>query len=132
MLCPYCASRTQVTNSRSHTSDQAVWRRRSCKSCNAVWTTDETYDLSKTHRVSKPSQKRSEVFQRDVLFMSIWKALQHRKKALNEATALTDTIIMRVLALKQPIITTSDIKNAAHKILSNFEHTAAAVYIASN
>ena len=64
--------------------------------------------------------------------MSIWKALQHRNNALDEATALTDTIIMQVLALKQPGIDTVDIKKAAQATLTNFDSTAAAVYDASN
>lgn len=64
--------------------------------------------------------------------MSIWKALQHRTSAINEATALTDTIITRALALKQPIILTHTIKSLSTEVLSNFDPTAAAVYTASN
>jgi len=132
MTCPYCSAKTSVTNSRSHNADQAVWRRRQCKSCKAVWTTDETYDLSKTHQVKTPSQKQPQPFRRDILFMSIWKALQHRNDALVEATGLTDTIITQVLALKQPIIQSSAIKKAAQAALTNFDKTAAAVYTAQS
>ena len=132
MHCPYCQSKTIVTNSRSHNSAQAVWRRRQCKSCQAIWTTDETYDLSKTHLVQTPSQKHPHPFQRDLLFMSIWKALQHRNDALAEATGLTDTIITQVLALKQPILSTQVIKKAAQAALTNYDQTAAAVYTAQN
>jgi len=132
MLCPYCGSATKVTNSRSHNDSQAVWRRRQCKACQAIWTTDEQYDLSKTHQVSYGPQTDSEPFERDILFMSIWKALQHRKTALRDATALTSTIITKVLAQKSQVIDVVDIASAAHDTLKQYDQVAASVYQASH
>ena len=132
MRCPYCNSSTKVTNSRSTNHNQMVWRRRTCTQCLAAWTTHEIYVLTSTHTVKRLSQKHPEPFSRDELFMSIKESLQHRKTALDDATALTDTIITQVLALKTALIESSQIFELAHACLENFDTTAAAVYKAKN
>lgn len=127
MICPYCTSETQVTNSRPSKKSPEVWRRRSCKVCLNVWTTRETVDLSTSHRIVT-SQNHLEPFQRDKLFMSIKDSCAHRKTALSDATALTDTILRQVLLQNESLISTLYLSDITYKVLNRFDPTAAAVY----
>lgn len=131
MFCPYCNSDTKVTNSRPSKSYPEVWRRRECKQCRSIWTTREYIDLSTSHRV-RTQHKLLQAFSRDILFISIKDSLQHRKTALADATALTDTVLDRVLAQKQAIIETTTIIEVTQEVLYHFDHTAAAVYTAKH
>lgn len=131
MFCPYCASDTKVTNSRPSAKHPEVWRRRQCKVCNNIWTTREYLDLSTTHRVFNRNSK-IQAFQRDKLFLSIKDSLSHRKNSLTEASALTDTVLSRILTLKRGLISTSDIFVIVHGIIKRFDPTAAAVYKAKH
>ena len=128
MICPYCSGQTKVTNSRSHNDEQAVWRRRQCKKCSALWSTDESFTLETSHRVKRPQHKHLEPFSRDELFISIRESLIHRKHPTADATALTATIITKLLAQKDPIINTRTIKTVSKEVLNRFDKTAAAVY----
>lgn len=129
MFCPYCSGDTTVENSRPSKSHPEVWRRRECKQCGSIWTTREYIDLSTSHRV-RTRHKLLQAFSRDVLFLSIKDSLQHRKTASADATALTDTVLDRVLAQKQAIIETTTIIEVTQEVLYNFDRTAAAVYTA--
>ena len=130
MRCPYCQSDTKVTNSRSRAKGAQVWRRRECTNCHSIWTTHEVIDPSTSHRV-KDSHNRLQPFSRDKLFVSLLDALRHRKTALADATALTDTVLARVLALKSAEITKQELTEIAHQTIKTFDSTAAAVYQAS-
>jgi transcriptional regulator NrdR family protein len=130
MVCPYCNTATQVTNSRSHNLNHGVWRRRKCKDCGALWSTAERYDLSTTHRVLSPHSSNPKPFSRDKLFVSIMNSLQHRKTATADASALTDTTIAKVLAQNSPLVSTRDIADLAHTTIAAFDSTAGAVYAA--
>ena len=126
MNCPYCNSQSNVTNSRSH-NNLSVWRRRFCKSCGALWTTKELIDLETTHKI-KVSETSLEPFKRDVLFISIIDSLSHRKDRLTASSALTDTIISKILARNSALIEKDLLINAANEVLINFDPTAASVY----
>lgn len=130
MQCPYCHAETQVTNSRSHNKGHGVWRRRRCKNCLSDWTTTENYDVATTHRVLRARTDTYEPFNRDILFVSIRDSLQHRKSATNDASALTATIISKLLSLGKAQLTTEEIKSIAVATLASFDSTAAAVYSA--
>jgi transcriptional regulator NrdR family protein len=87
--------------------------------------------MSTTHRVVT-SQKHYEPFQRDILFESIKDSCAHRKTALDDATALTDTVLSLLLRqfsseLEKPLIAT-----VTHEVLSRFDPIAAAVYHAKH
>lgn len=127
MNCPYCDAKTQVTNSRSHNNSSGVWRRRACVKCRAIWTTHETIDLSTSHRV-RTFKNDIRPISRDKLFVSIKDSCAHRKTALADASALTDTVLSQILALKQPIIEVSHLATTTHQTLSRFDPIAAAVY----
>ncbi|MFT4532561.1 MAG: transcriptional regulator NrdR family protein, partial [Candidatus Saccharimonadales bacterium] len=124
----YCSSATSVTNSRSPKTSSFVWRRRKCKQCSAIWTTRENYDLSTTHRVKVSSTGASEHFRRDLLLLSVHEAIKHVKHPEDIAGDLTDTVISKLLALKEPVISTRSIIDVTHGTLKAYDHTAAAVY----
>ena len=131
MLCPYCSSKTQVTNSRSRAGGTEVWRRRECLSCKQIWTTNEHIDLASSHRVSSRNNA-LEPFYREKLFVSIKDSLVHRKTALEDATALTDTVLASVLRQKQATIQLQQLITIVHEVLQRFDPTAAAVYSAKH
>jgi hypothetical protein len=63
--------------------------------------------------------------------MDAYRSLSHRKTALQDATALTDTIILSVLGVAQHgVITTGQITSLAHDILFNFDKAAASYFSA--
>lgn len=131
MVCPYCSSKTQVTNSRSRAGGTEVWRRRECLSCKQIWTTNEHIDLASSHRIHT-SENALEPFSREKLFVSIKDSLAHRKTALEDATALTDTVLAAVLRQKQANIQVSQLISIVHEVLQRFDPTAAAVYSAKH
>lgn len=131
MNCPYCKNSTKVTNSRSRAQGTQIWRRRTCKNCAQVWTTLESIDLSTSHRVSGLNNG-LEPFSRDELFSSIKDSLQHRKTALSDATALTDTVLARILLQNQAIIPKSEVIAVTSDVLKKFDKVAAAVYAAKH
>lgn len=127
MVCIYCSSRTQVTNSRHQKQLNRVWRRRQCLSCHAVFTTLEGVDTIQAFRVSK--QKRMEPFSRDKLLLSIHDSLRHRKTAATDATALTNTILSRLQnQLSDAVVAPEQIIQATLETLSNFDSAAASHY----
>ena len=128
MNCPYCNGKSYVNNSRSHNKRQSVWRRRQCKTCKALWTTDEQYDLTTTHLVKAHDSRPLAPFLRDDLYISILESLSHRKTRTADATAVTSTIISKVLARQSADIPVSALKDIAHETLQTFDTTAGAVY----
>lgn len=127
MICPFCDADTKVTNSRPSSKYPEVWRRRQCKQCASIWTTREYIDLSLSHRVMT-RHKHLQAFSRDLLFLSIKDSLSHRKTATIDATALTDTVLTRVLAQNTAIIETTTIIDIATEVLYHFDRTASEVY----
>jgi transcriptional regulator NrdR family protein len=73
-----------------------------------------------------------EPFYREKLFVSIKDSLAHRKTALEDATALTDTVLAAVLRQKQATIQVSQLISIVQEILQRFDPTAAAVYKAKH
>lgn len=131
MVCIYCGGPTHVANSREQKRVGNVWRRRSCKTCQAVFTTIESADLSASLRVRHPGIRQLEVFNRDKLFMSLARALGHRSDFLEAADALTATTIGRLLKTHPGAsIETSLVREHAHTVLSRFDKAAAISYAA--
>ncbi len=127
MVCIYCSKGTKVTNSRHQKRSNHVWRRRTCLSCGAVFTSLEAVDLRGSIQVE--GQEGLEPFQRDKLFMSIFDSLKHRKTAVSDATALTDTILgklqhsMQKVSIKKP-----EIAKISLDVLLKFDRVAATHY----
>jgi transcriptional regulator NrdR family protein len=68
-------------------------------------------------------------FSRDKLFASVLHVLGHRKTQVTDASALTDTIIAKLLhSTTTAAIDPSEIVNKAHATLARFDMAAAVQY----
>lgn len=94
MVCIYCTEKTRTTNSRPTKSGFETWRRKSCPSCGAVFTTREQIDLSSSLRIKSAGQLLP--FSRDNLFISIYRSLSHRDNALSDASDLVETVVFNL------------------------------------
>lgn len=127
MVCIYCASKTRVINSRPQIRQNTIWRRRECTSCHSIFTTFESFDLSKSLIVV--SGGNNESFIKEKLLISLYSSLKHRDTALDDAQALTNTVINKIFkAIKTPSITSRQIAEIADKTLSNFDKPASVFY----
>jgi transcriptional repressor NrdR len=127
MVCIYCDGTTSVTNSRKQKRSNAIWRRRSCKSCEAIFTTLETIDYSTAIIVSSSGQH--EAFSRDKLFVSVYESCKHQKDAQTSATMLTDTIIKQLYPLiKDASLSVDTIHSITLQTLLRFDEAAGVHY----
>jgi len=130
MVCVYCAGDTQVINSRLQKRPNQVWRRRKCLACEAIFSTHEAAAYDAAWRV-KTADGRLIPFVRNKLFISLYKSLEHRSSALDDATALTDTIMGRLLkATQNGAVDAKTIASTAHGVLKRFDKAAAVHYLA--
>lgn len=129
MVCIHCAGKTAVINSRLQKRSNRVWRRRKCIECGAIFSSHEVaqYEASWMVRGSGAKGKLTP-FQRDKLFLSLYRSCQHRPAALSDASALADTIISKLQAqIKNGIVDGQAIFQAAQVALNRFD-TAASVH----
>lgn len=126
MVCIYCGAKTKVTNSRLQKRANSVWRRRECLSCSAIWTSVEAPEARSAFRVLKDESMHD--FEPETLMISLYEALRHRKTAVTDAAALSQTVIQQLYKKRQAVFTTREIKTAALAVLQHFDPTAAAVY----
>jgi transcriptional regulator NrdR family protein len=128
MVCIYCGGKTRVSNSRPLVRSNQIWRRRTCKTCGAVFTTIEENDARQTW-VVKSSDRPPVGFVREKLFLSIYESLRHRPTALYDAKHLTQTIINNLgRTTKNGIIEASTIKNMVVVSLNRFDRVASTHY----
>lgn len=127
MVCIFCQTKLDVINSRPNKRSNQIWRRRQCPNCHAVFTSSEIIDLSKSIRY-ETAEKRLEPFWRPILLISIYEACKHRKAPQNDANALTDTIIARLLRKKSAVITRNELCKVTTEVLSRFDKAAAVQY----
>src|SRR5487761_1438910 len=124
MVCMYCGSKMQVTNSRLQKKANQVWRRRKCQICQIIFTTTESIDYSSIWVVTNRSGQIAP-FSKDVLFLSIYKVLEHRPQAILDASALTDTIVSRLLnKVSGDSLTTKIIQQVTKVTLNRFDKVA--------
>lgn len=129
MVCIYCSSATRVTNSRKQARSNNVWRRRQCTSCKAIFTTSEAVDWPTSVAVVKPNNL--EPFRRDELFLSIHSSLKHRKQAQKDATALTATVLGKILpCIDKSVLKRDKIVEITTEVLKRFDKSAAVSYAA--
>ncbi len=127
MVCVYCGGKTKVINSRAQKRLNQKWRRRLCLNCGAVITSLERVDTSTALQVLDSS--RYKPFSRDKLFLSLYDSLKHRKTALRDATALTDTIIAKALSrIKSPVIEKEELFLLTTGVLKRFDKVALVHY----
>lgn len=68
-------------------------------------------------------------FSRDKLFLSIYESCKHRKEAINDASALTLTIVGRLSGFSATgEIFRDELVGLVVRILGNFDQVAASVY----
>ena len=65
-------------------------------------------------------------FQRDKLFLDIYDACRHRSNAISDATALTDTVLSKLLALRasQGLIQRDTLVKITDSVLKQFDRSA--------
>ena len=128
MVCIYCGNKTQVTNSRPQKRLLQTWRRRHCLQCGAIFTTNEAVDTttSLTVRHEKGSVR---PFSRDKLFLSILQSVGHRQRPVEDAGALTATVIAKLLhANSVGALSGNDIAATVLSALLHFDQAAAVQY----
>jgi transcriptional regulator NrdR family protein len=127
MVCVYCSGPTGVTNSRSQKKNNQVWRRRRCKSCEAVFTTQETAQYDLAWRVQ--NGRRLQPFSGLKLSMSLYKSCAHRETALQDAQGLTETVIRKLAPLmRDGTVSSRDIAQVAQIALNRFDKAASVHY----
>lgn len=128
MVCMHCGSETEVFNSRPQKRFNKIWRRRRCKSCKAVFTTVEDALYGDLWLIETAKGK-LEPFSRDKLFLSLHSSLGHRKTAIADSGALSDTIIKKlVLMVADGKLKSSDIIKATEVALNRFDKLASTHY----
>ena len=125
MTCINCLhSSTSVANSRPHKKQSSVWRRRTCPSCGATFTTIERPDL-RYSTISVGNDKRS--FNYGKLVISIAESFQHDKqKGVEHASDLADTVV--TLLSRENHIDSVTIARTVHTTLTRFDPLAATAY----
>lgn len=74
-------------------------------------------------------KKDLEPFSRDTLFISLYEALKHRPAAIQEADALTATIISELMLIAaHGMVTRHDVLGATTIVLERLDQAAATVY----
>jgi transcriptional regulator NrdR family protein len=103
-----------------------VWRRHSCPSCKAIFTSHEKADFNSTLRVRK--NELLEPFNGEILLIDVFQCLSHRKTAQSDARELTDTIVAKLLPCKDGIISVQKIIHTAQKVIERFDKAAGVYY----
>lgn len=126
MVCIYCGSTTRVTNSRHRKQTVQVWRRRVCTSCGAVFTSTESVDYPKSLMLEMPN-KSLRPFVKEKLFLSLYKSCEHRTSAVDDAVALTDTVVSKIIRSgTKSVVPAEQLAKLVHETLQHFD-TASAV-----
>src|SRR5665213_2074944 len=130
MVCIYCQSRTRVTNSRLQKKSNKVWRRRFCPKCKNTFTSIEAlHDLSFIVSDTNDPNWSPKPFSRDNLFVSIYLSCGHRTNPVNDATALTDTVVAKLLStVTDGSILKTDLLTIAESVLERFDPVASTSY----
>jgi transcriptional regulator NrdR family protein len=72
-----------------------------------------------------------EPFSRNKLLLSVYESCKHKKDALEDAEALTDTIVNRLVpTAKQSVITRGDVCTVAKHVLRRYDLAAATHFTA--
>ena len=130
MVCIYCGNRTKVTNSRPQVRLGQTWRRRECTRCHAVFTSLEQIALTDVLRAKKRSGT-LEHFERDKLFLSIYRSIDHLPESIGLARELTDTVLSKLFRKKpmSPIIETREISIITAQTLKAYNAAASVRYL---
>lgn len=128
MVCIYCGSSTQVTNSRLQRRVNQAWRRRQCTVCHNTFTTHEIVEFGTSIAVRR-SERELTPFSRDELFISIYESCKHRPAALSNAAALTQTVIGLLRAhIVEGVLDRDVIAAVTAAALERFDPTVGTMY----
>ena len=129
MVCIYCGNDTRVTNSRLQRRSNTVWRRRLCAKCGAVFTSLERVAYDQSLGVVDGTSHIMP-FTRDILYLSIYESCRHRETAIVDATALTDTILGKLVPDKvtDGLLRRTDLVRVATDTLRRFDRAALVHY----
>lgn len=130
MVCIYCHTKTQVTNSRPQKRSNSIWRRRECTSCKALFTSIEEIDVATSLRVKR--SKGLEPYKKEKLMFSLYESLKHLEGAPEAAKELTETISLLLIQdtgrNNAAILTIEEIAAKAHDVLLRFDNVAGLHY----
>lgn len=127
MICLYCGSKTNIVNSRSFKKGFEKWRRHCCISCKEVFTSRELPDLETSLLIRKNSGS-AEPFYTSKLLISLYKALDHRKNAQNDAYVLMQTICAQLLPVAKKEVSTKTVAEQTIMSLKHFDPVGAVKY----
>ncbi len=128
MVCLYCGSKLAVSNSRRQKRTNSVWRRRTCPTCKAIFTSIESIDQT-ANLAYQGRSKHLQPFSGDKIYISVYEACRHRKTAPEDARHLTDTIIKQLLGAKHSaVIRRHHVVTVTLGALERFDRTAALQY----
>jgi transcriptional repressor NrdR len=130
MVCVHCSGATRVVNSRAQKRSNRVWRRRQCLVCSRVFSTEEGVQYENVWLVMDTSG-RYRPFSPDKLQLSLYRSCQHRPTALNDAAALSKTIIQKLQSkLTDGLINSQVIAQVSQVALNRFDRAASVNYAA--
>lgn len=129
MVCILCDSKTKIANSRSNSRLRQTWRRHTCNRCNSIFTTREVIDMSMSYRVEQLDGS-LHVFSRDTLLLSVYRALEHRTNAVEDAGDLVNTIVGYLIAGNRLIIPIELLVETTTQTLKRFSRSSALIYSA--
>jgi transcriptional repressor NrdR len=128
MKCIYCGYKLRISNSRLQKKTNQTWRRRKCLECNAIFTTLEAIDYSKS-LVVRETDNSLAPFSREKLFLSIYRSCRHRLNPLEDAAALTDTTVSKITKQSNNgVVSLSNIKDSCVNTLRQFDKAAVVQY----
>ena len=131
MKCPFCRSnQTEVYNTRATKVGTQLWRRRRCLSCHEAFTTYEVADLGFLQVTAKNASHSP--YSRARLYAALASALDTRQAKPSTIDAITDTVESKLLDLKSPAITTTQISGVILTTLKHFDTAAFLRYLASH
>jgi transcriptional repressor NrdR len=132
MFCINCFNaRTTVANSRGNKKQPAIWRRRTCSHCGAIFTTYERPSLAENKAVHLPGGKK-ETFNLGKLIISIAKAFAHLPKEASYNSLWLAQTVEDSLSSQRETISTEDIAAVTHDVLKKFDELAAVQYAAQH
>ncbi len=120
MKCPYCSSKTKVTNKRE--SPQGIRRRRECLKCKKRFTTYEKIENSDFYVIKKDGRR--EKFSREKLEKGIEKAFEKRPVQKEKITNVVDEIEEEIKKKGKKEIKTSIIGEIAMKKIKKLDNVA--------
>lgn len=128
MVCIHCGGETAVVNSRLQKRPNRVWRRRKCLRCGAVFSSHEVAEY-RANWVVRDKSARLHPFERDKLFLSLYRSCEHRPTALADAAGLADTIIGKLRPqAENGLLDRRDVIQTAQVALNRFDAAASVHY----